>query len=155
VPAVTFVVESVATIGVPSEVEVAFVEMEYVGLADLDVSLICADADAPPAVTVKVSAPSVKLSLARSTVMVACPLLATVVVPLKVPLATSAALTPESVYGTEVPEATPVVDKVNVTAEPSLTAELPGVRVYVATDWDVSRISIDIGEDSNWSPFEN
>ena len=70
-PAETFVVESVATIGVPSEVDVQLVEMEYVGLADLDVSLICADADAPPAVTVKVSVPSVKLSLASRTEMVA------------------------------------------------------------------------------------
>ena len=81
----------------PSVVEVQLVEMEYVGLADLDVSLICADADVPPAVTVKVSVPSVKLSLARSTVMVACPLLATVVVPFKEPPDTSVALIPEIV----------------------------------------------------------
>ena len=53
------------------------------------------------------------------------------------------------------PAATFVVDKVKVAVEPSLTEELPGVREYVVADWDVSRISIDIGEDSNWSPFEN
>ena len=60
-------------------------------------SLICVEADAPPAVIVKVSAPSVKLSLASRTEMVASPLLATVVVPLKEPNARSAELTPDKV----------------------------------------------------------
>ena len=36
------------------------------------------------------------------------------------------------------PDATPVVDKVNVTAEPSLTEKLPEVREYVGADLDVS-----------------
>jgi hypothetical protein len=54
-------------------------------------------------------------------VIVACPLLATVVVPLKEPPDTSAALIPESVYGTVVPAATFVVVKVKVAVAPSLT----------------------------------
>ena len=94
-PAARFVVERVATIGVPSVVEVQFVETAYVAEAALDVSLICVEADAPPAVTVKVSVPSVKLSLASRTEMVACPLLATVVVPLNEPDARSAELMPD------------------------------------------------------------
>ena len=127
-PAATFVVESVATIGMPSVVEVQFVETAYVAEAALDVSLICVEADAPPVVIVKVSVPSVKLSLARSTEMVACPLLATVVVPLKEPPDTSAALIPESVYGTVVPAATFVVVKVKLAVEPSLTELLEAVN---------------------------
>jgi hypothetical protein len=67
------------------------------------VSLTIVDAVAPPAFTVNVSMPSDKLSLARSTVMIACPLFATVVVPLKEPPDKSATLKPDNVYGTVVP----------------------------------------------------
>ena len=120
-PAETLVVERVTTIGVPSVVEVQFVETAYVAEAALDVSLICVEADAPPAVTVKDSVPSVKLSLASKTEIVACRLLPTVVVPLIEPDARSVLLMPEIVYGTTVPGATLVVVKVNEATEPSFT----------------------------------
>ena len=58
----------------------------------------------------------------------AFPLELIITVPNNAPPVTSAALTPESVYSTDVPAATFVVDKVNVAVEPSLTEELPWVR---------------------------
>ncbi len=85
--------------------------------------MITVDAKAPPAVTVRVSAPSVRASFKSVTVMVAVPLELTTALPLSEPPITSDALMPESVYGMEVPEATFVVDRVNVAVEPSLTED--------------------------------
>ncbi len=77
------------------------------------------EADAPPAVKVSVSAPSVKTSAASATVIVACPLVFTTALPLNAPPTTSAADKPLIVYGTDVPAVTLVVDKVKVAVEPS------------------------------------
>ena len=93
----------------------------------MEVSLTVVDALAPPAVTVRVSAPSVKLSLIRFTDMVATPLELITAVPLKPP-ETSAAETPESVYGTAAPAGTLVVESVKVALEPSLTSEPPALK---------------------------
>ena len=89
-----------------------------------DVSLIVIEALAPPAVTVSVSTPSVRRSDASGTLMVAVPLALTVAVPVGSPPVMSAALIPDKVYGTDVPEATLVVVRVKVAVEPSLTEAL-------------------------------
>ena len=60
-------------------------------------SLITADAEAPTAVTVSVSAPSVRKSLSSDTEIVATPLELTTAVPLSELPDTSAALSPERV----------------------------------------------------------
>ena len=86
----------------------------------MEVSFTTLDALAPPAVTVNVSAPSVKLSFSKVTVIVATPFELTTAVPLKPP-ETSASETPESVYGTEVPDARFLVVSVNEAALPSFT----------------------------------
>ena len=108
-------------------------------------SLITVDALAPPAVTVRVSEPSVSESLSNTTEMVAMPLEFTTAFPLSEPPDTSAALIPERVYGTDVPDATFVVVSVNVAVEPSLTELLEEVKEYAgeAAVLDVSLISID------------
>ena len=90
----------------------------------MDVSFTTVKAVAPPAVIVRVSEPSVKLSLSKVTEMVATPLELTTALPLNAPPETSAALTPDRVYATEVPEATFVVVRVKVAVEPSLTGVL-------------------------------
>ena len=87
-------------------------------------SFTAVDALAPPAVTVKVSASSVRRSAASRTLMVAVPLEFTVALPVSDPPVISAALTPDRLYGTDVPDATLVVVSVNVTVDPSLTLVL-------------------------------
>ena len=87
----------------------------------LEVSLITVDTVSPPAVTVNVSGPSVRESLNNVTEIVAIPLELTTAFPVKDPPATSSALIPDRVYGTNVPEATLVVVRVNVAVVPSLT----------------------------------
>ena len=79
--------------------------------------------------TVKVSAPSVSKSFNNVTEIVATPFELTTAFPLSEPLDTSAALMPESVYGTDVPEARFVVIRVKVAEEPSLTEELLAPRL--------------------------
>ena len=86
----------------------------------LEVSLTIVDAVAPPALTVKVSDPSVSESFKSVTEIVAMPLELTTAFPLSEPPDTSAALMPDNVYGTDVPDATFVVVKVNEAIEPSL-----------------------------------
>ena len=83
--------------------------------------MITVDAVAPPAEIVNVSGPSVRASFKRVTLMVAVPLELTTALPFSAPPATSAALMPERVYETEVPEATLVVLRVKEAVEPSLT----------------------------------
>ena len=80
---------------VPSSTEAKEFGIEYVATA-FEVSLTTVDALAPPAVTVNVSGPSVKLSFSRVTDIVARPLALTIAVPLKPP-ETSAEEMPESV----------------------------------------------------------
>ena len=87
----------------------------------LEVSLTNVDAVAPPAVTVSVSAPSVRASLSSVTEIVATPLELTTALPLSEPPDTSAALTPEREYETDVPDVTLEVVRVKVAVEPSLT----------------------------------
>ena len=89
-----------------------------------EVSLTTVDAVAPPAVTIKVSAPSVWESLNSITEIVATPLELTIAFTVSDPPDKSAALMPDSVYGTDVPAATFVVVNVKVAVEPSLTEEL-------------------------------
>ena len=60
-------------------------------------SFTTVDAVAPPAVTVRVSDPSVRASLTSATEIVAEPLESITAFPLNAPPVTSAALTPESV----------------------------------------------------------
>jgi hypothetical protein len=72
-------------------------------------------------VTARVSAPSVSESFKSVTEIVATPLELTTAFPLSDPPDTSAALMPDSVYGTEVPDATFVVVRVKVAVVPSLT----------------------------------
>jgi hypothetical protein len=86
--------------------------------------LITVDALALPAVTVSVSVPSVNESLSSVTEIVATPLELTTALPLSEPPDMSAALMPESVYGTDEPEARFVVIRVKVAEDPSLTEEL-------------------------------
>ena len=86
------------------------------------------DAVAPPAVTVKVSVPSVSESFSSVIEIVATPLELITALPLSNPPDTSAALIPERVYGTAIPAATFVVVRVNVAVEPSLTEEFVGVN---------------------------
>ena len=83
---------------------------------------------APPAVTVSVSAPSVSKSFSSITEIVATPLALTVALPLSEPPDMSTALIPERVYGTDVPDARPVVVRKKIAAAPSLTEELPAIR---------------------------
>ena len=92
-------------------------------------SFTIVEAEVPPAVTVSVSAPSVRLSATIARLSVAVPLELTVEKnPVRLPLlATSAALMPDKVYGTDVPAATLVVVSVNVAVEPSLTLLLPAL----------------------------
>ena len=87
------------------------------------------DAVAPPAVTVNVSAPSVSKSFSSVTEIVATPLELTTALPLSERPDTSAALIPDRVYGTDVPEATLEVERVKVAVEPSLTDELLALRL--------------------------
>ena len=93
-------------------------ETTYVGV--FDVSLTIVDTVTPPAVTVRVSDPSVSESFKSTTEIVAIPLELTTALPLSEPPDTSAALIPDRVYGTDVPDATFVVVSVNVAVEPSL-----------------------------------
>jgi len=86
--------------------------------------VVVVDALAPPAVTVSVSEPSVNKSAAIGTEIVAAPLEFTVALPVSDPPVMSAALTPDKVYGTEVPGATFVVVSVKVAVDPSLTLAL-------------------------------
>ena len=60
--------------------------------------------------------------------MVAKPFVSTVEVPLRPPV-TSVELTPEIVYGTEVPGLTSVVVKLNDATDPSLTEEPEAKRL--------------------------
>ena len=83
--------------------------------------MITVDAEAPPAVMVRVSEPSVRASFKSVTLMEAIPLELTTALPLSAPPEMSAELMPESVNGTTVPEATLVVLKVKEAVEPSLT----------------------------------
>ena len=91
--------------------------------------MIVVEALAPPAVTVNISAPSVRESLSSVTEIVATPLELTTALPLSEPPDTSAALIPERVYGTDVPEVTLVVVRVKVAVEPSLTLVLLALRL--------------------------
>ena len=65
--------------------------------------------------------PSVVRSSASGIVMVALPLELTIAVPDSAPPVMSAELTPEIVYGMEVPPTTLVVVRVNMALEPSET----------------------------------
>ena len=65
--------------------------------------------------------PSVVRSSASGIVMVALPLELTIAVPDNAPPVMSPELTPEIVYGMEVPPATLVVVRVNTALEPSET----------------------------------
>ncbi len=84
-------------------------------------SLIDTEAVAPPAVTVRVSVPSVRLSAAMGTEIVALPLASTTALPDNAPPVMSAAASPVREYGTEVPAATLAVVSVKEAIEPSLT----------------------------------
>ena len=84
------------------------------GVTAFEVSFTTVDAVAPPAVTVSVSEPSVSKSFSSDTEIVATPLELTTAFPLSEPPDTSAALMPERVYATDVPEATFVVVNVKV-----------------------------------------
>ena len=86
--------------------------------------MICTDALVPPAEMVRVSVPSVRESLTSVYEIVAVPLELITATPVSNPPTTSAAVTPDSVNGTEVPEATLVPLNVKRTVEPSLTDEL-------------------------------
>ena len=86
--------------------------------------MICTDAVAPPAVMVRVSIPSVRESFTSVYEIVAVPLELMTATPLSNPPTTSAAVMPESVNGTDVPEAMLVPLNVKRTVEPSLTDEL-------------------------------
>ena len=97
VPPATLVVVRVNTAFEPSETELVEADKAYEATSVvLEVSLTSIDADLPCAVTVRVSAPSVKKSAATGTEMVAKPLVSIVATPLKPPV-TSEALTPEIV----------------------------------------------------------
>jgi hypothetical protein len=93
------------------------------------VSLTNIDVVALPAVMVSVSTPSFNESLSSVTEIVATPLELTTALPLSEPPDMSAALMPESVYGTDVPEARFVVIRVKVAEDPSLTEELLAPRL--------------------------
>ena len=80
----------------PSLNEVPPAFRAYVG-ADVDVSFTTVDAVAPPAVTVRVSGPSVRRSFNNATEIKAVPLELTTAYPLRTPPNTSAALMPEIV----------------------------------------------------------
>jgi hypothetical protein len=114
-----------------------FSELELKGVGN-EVSFILTDCEEPCTLTVKVSVPSARLSEDNKTLKTACPLLPTVAVPLREPLATSAGLMPESVYGTEVPETIFVVESVKVTKEPSSTVVLFEASEYVRLALEVS-----------------
>ena len=90
----------------------------------MEVSLTTVDAVVPPAVTVKVSVPSVSESLSSVTEIVATPLELTNALALSDPPDTSPALIPERVYGTAVPEGTFLVTSVKIIVSPSLTEEV-------------------------------
>jgi hypothetical protein len=94
-----------------------------------EVSLTTVDADAPPAETVRVSEPSVSESFKSVTEIVAIPLELMTAFPLSEPPDTSAALMPDRVYGTDVPDATFVVVSVNVAVEPSFIYAPEAVRL--------------------------
>ena len=81
---------------------------------------------------VKVSIPSVRLSDAIGMVIVAFPSELTIAVPDKAPPVISAELTPEIVYGIEVPPATLVVVRVKTALEPSETELVEAERAYEA-----------------------
>ena len=96
-PPATLVVVNVKTALEPSATELVDADKAYEATRVVfEVSLTDIDADLPCAVTVSVSAPSVKKSAARGTEMVAKPLESTVAVPLRPPV-TSDELTPEIV----------------------------------------------------------
>ncbi len=84
-------------------------------------SLIDTEAVAPPAVTVRVSVPSVKLSAAMGTEIVALPVASITALPDSAPPVRSEAETPVMVNGTDVPAATLAVVSVKVAIAPSLT----------------------------------
>ena len=87
---------------------------------------------APPAVTVRVSDPSVSKSFNSDSEIVALPLELTTAFPLSEPPDKSAALIPDKVYGTDVPDATFAVVSVKVAVVPSLTEPpVNDCRLYV------------------------
>ena len=91
-------------------------------------SFTVVEADTSPAVIVRVSEPSVKVSFNKVTETEAKPLELTTRFPVNEPPAISALLKPDNVYGMDVPEVTLAVVKVKVAVEPSLNDELLAVR---------------------------
>ena len=79
------------------------------------------EVDAPPAVIVRVSEPSVSTSLVKVTEIVAMPLELITALPLGPPTMVSAESMPLKLYGITVPEGILVVVSVNVAVDPSFT----------------------------------
>ena len=84
-------------------------------------SFTVVEADAPPAVIVSVSEPSVSTSLTKVIEIVAKPLELITALPLRAPSKRSAELMPLKLYGIIVLEGILVVVSVNVAVNPSFT----------------------------------